>query len=336
MTPAQVFGIQQSKQGPLTPKAITSTSMSAEVPNIPAEFRYHLLRAAGERFQLGTWALDAAQRAEATRLAQRTFELEELVLGSSQARAVVIPVDQLEAAVGELRSRYADADDFVSDLERNALDLDTLRSALRRELAFDAVMRRVGDARLSVDAVDEQLFYELHHERFTVPERRGARHILITVNDAFAENGREAVRARMDRLVADLACVQVGRPERFAVLAREQSECPTALQDGRLGEVRRGQLYPALDAVLFVLAAGEVSGPVESELGFHLLLCEHILPAQALRFTEAQPQIRRILEERQRRRNQTAWIAELRRGPVGDTAGPAAPAVQAWRAGRAA
>jgi len=310
--------------------------MSAEAPSLPAEFRYHLLRAAGERFQLGTCALDAAQRAEATRLAQRTFELEDLVLGSPQARAVVIPIDQVEAAVGELRSRYTDADDFVSDLERNALDLDTLRSALRRELTFDAVLRRVGDHRLSVDAVDEQLFYELHHERFTVPERRGARHILITVNDAYAENGREAVRARMDRLVADLDHFSAGRQERFAVLAREQSECPTALQDGRLGEVRRGQLYPALDVVLFSLAAGGISGPVESELGFHLLLCEHILPAHALQFTEAQPQIRRILEERQRRRSQTAWIAELRRGAGGDTAGPTAPAAQAWRSGQAA
>jgi peptidyl-prolyl cis-trans isomerase C len=310
--------------------------MSAEAPSLPAEFRYHLLRAAGERFQLGTWALDAAQRAEATRLAQRTFELETLVLGSAEARAVVIPIDQVEAAVGELRSRYPDADDFVSDLERNALDLDTLRSALRRELTFDAVLRRVGDHRLSVDAVDEQLFYELHNERFIVPERRGARHILITVNDAYAENGREAVRARMDRLVADLDRSGVGCPERFAVLAREQSECPTALQDGRLGEVRRGQLHPALDAVLFTLAAGGISGPVESELGFHLLLCEHILPAHALRFTEAQPQIRRILEERQRRRNQTAWIAELRLAAAGDAAGPTAPAAQAWRSGQAA
>ncbi|WP_295581877.1 nitrogen fixation protein NifM [uncultured Lamprocystis sp.] len=310
--------------------------MSAEALNHPAEFRYHLLRAAGERFQLGTWALDDAQRAEAMRLAQRTFELETLVLGSAQARAVVIPLDQVEAAVGELRSRYTDADDFVSDLERNALDLVTLRSALRRELTFDAAMRRVGDQRLSVDAVDEQLFFELHQDRFTVPERRGARHILITVNDAFAENGREVVRARMDRLVADLDRSRVGRPERFAVLAREQSECPTALQDGRLGEVRRGQLYPALDAVLFAMAVGEISGPVESELGFHLLLCEHILLAHALQFTEAQPQIRLMLEERQRRRSQTAWIAELRLAAAGDAAGPTAPAAQAWRAGQAA
>lgn len=155
------------------------------------------------------------------------------------------------------------------------------------------------------------------------------------MNDAYAENGREAVRARMDRLAADLDHSSASRQERFAVLAREQSECPTALQDGRLGEVRRGQLYPALDAMLFAMAAGEISGPVESELGFHLLLCEHILPAHALQFTEAQPQIRRILEERQRRRNQTAWIAELRRAAAG-AAGSTTPAAQAWRAGQAA
>jgi len=61
---------------------------------------------------------------------------------------------------------------------------------------------------------------------------------------------------------------------KFADLALKHSECPTALQGGVLGIVPRGKLYPELDAVLFSLKVGAVSDIVESEIGFHLLLCK--------------------------------------------------------------
>ena len=66
------------------------------------------------------------------------------------------------------------------------------------------------------------------------------RQILITVNDAFVENQREAALAR----ICDLAEKLVGRPNRFPSLARKYSECPSAMDDGRLGNLGRGQLYP--------------------------------------------------------------------------------------------
>jgi peptidyl-prolyl cis-trans isomerase C len=281
------------------------------LPDRP-EFRYHLLRAAGERFQVSLWALDAVQRAEVERLARRTFELEDLVLGSAEARGLVIPAAQVEAAVAELRGRYPETDAFGADLERNGLDLETLSGALRRELAFDAVMQRVGSRHAAVDELEDRLFYEVHRERFITPERRTARHILITVNEDYPENRRESAQARIAQLADLLKGPSGGRVQRFEAFAREHSECPTALEGGRLGELVPGQLYPALDAALFALGSGEIGGPVESELGLHLLLCERIQPARTLPFAEVQPQIRRGIEERQRRHCQQAWIKSLR------------------------
>ncbi|HYN76258.1 MAG TPA: nitrogen fixation protein NifM [Lamprocystis sp. (in: g-proteobacteria)] len=294
-----------------------------------AEYRYHRLRAAGERFQLGWWALDGSQRAEVERQARRTFDLEDLVLGSVEARAVVIPTEQVDGAVAELRGRYPDADAFAADLERNGLDLETLRGALRRELGFDAVMQLVGSRHAGVDELQDRLFYEVHRERFITPERRTARHILITVNDDFEENRRAAARARIEQIAQRLSGPVGGRVQRFESLARAHSECPTALEGGRLGEVVPGQLYPALDAALFALSAGETGGPVESEMGLHLLLCERIQPARCVPFAEVQPQIRRGIEERQRRNCQKAWINALRQRA-------SAPAGQSNHQGKAA
>jgi peptidyl-prolyl cis-trans isomerase C len=280
--------------------------------------RYHLLRAASERFQTEPAALSEEQMREARRRARRSLEIEALVLDSAEARQVVIPAQQVEDSVAQLRGRYPDTEAFVADLGRNGLDLETLAAALRRELIFDAVMQRVAARHARVDEVDVRLYYELHRGRFTSPERRTARHILITVNDAFDENHRDAALARIERLAEQLRERPGALGKRFAALARQHSECPTALEEGRLGEVRRGQLYPELDALLFRLEEGQVGGTVETELGFHILWCERIHRQKTLAFQRVRESIRQVLMERRRRDCQKTWLANLRRTAIAE------------------
>jgi len=232
------------------------------------------------------------------------------VIASPEAADVVIPDTRLDRALSEVCARYVDRHDFLADLARNGLDEEVLRLALHRELIFDTVMQRVAARRPVIGKLEERLFFELHRERFTMPERRTARHILITVNEQFAANRGDAARARIEVLADDLA----RRANRFPSQARRHSECPTAMEGGRLGTVSRGHLYETLDEALFALPEGGVSKPVESELGFHLLWCEKIHPARALSFAKARQRIRRLLETRAGRSCQKAWITELQRG----------------------
>lgn len=289
-----------------------SASRASDLEGLDGVGRYHLLRAASARFQCEPAALSEGQLREALARARKSLEIESLVLASREARQVLIPTARVEGALAALRSRYPDSDAFLADLRRNGLDLETLGLALRRELAFDAVMQRVAARQVQVDEIDLRLYYELHRRRFISPERRTARHILITLNDRFEENQRDRVLARMQRLMERLA----GRPSavarHFPDLARRHSECPTALEGGRLGEVRRGQLYPELDALLFRLGQGQVGGPAQSELGLHLIWCERIHPEQILPFPKVRDTIRQALVERRRRASQTDWLAELR------------------------
>ncbi|MGB5833286.1 MAG: nitrogen fixation protein NifM, partial [Thiohalocapsa sp.] len=280
------------------------------------EYRYHLLRAATERFESNIPALDSTQRAEAERQARQTFALEDLVLSSEEAQGVVIPDDQVKEAYQAIAGRYDDELEFDADLARNGLDTNGLRLALGRELVFDAVMQRVAATQAAITETDERLFYELHHERFAVPERRTARHILITINDDFAENTRTAARARLDaiadKLRPDSMADNGNAVQRFARLARRYSECPTALEDGKLSTLIRGQAYPAVDAALFALEEGAVSKIVESPVGFHLVLCERIQASRFLAFNQVRERIRAALEKRNRRETQRAWLADLR------------------------
>jgi len=282
------------------------------MPQRPPEYRYHLLRAALDAGLAGLAGLTEHQLAAATARADKSFDLESLVLATPEAARVQLPTGRIDAAVAQLRGRYPDEAAFLADLAGNGLDLGVLTAALGRELRFDAVMQQVAAKRPSVTGMDERLFFELHRDRFTQPEQRTVRHILITVNDAFEENRREVARGRIERLAERLD----GRANRFPSLARAHSECPTAMEDGRLGTVARGKLYPELDSALFALPEGGISPPVESEMGFHLLWCEKVHRGRTLPFSKARGRIRALLEERAGRNCQKAFISALRKTPT--------------------
>ncbi|MCF7996029.1 MAG: nitrogen fixation protein NifM [Chromatiaceae bacterium] len=300
----------------IAPNPAASRQQDAE----PEHYRYHLLRAATARFQRNIPALSRDELAEAERQAQRSFALEEQVLNSTEALDVLIPDTQVQRAYQAVKQRYERQSELEADLKRNGLNSRALRQALRRELIFDAVMQRVGARHAPITDADERLFYELHRERFDSPETRSARHILITINDDYPENCRSAARARIDAISERLraqASVQADAPaaallNAFIDEARKGSECPTAMEGGQLGRLNRGQLYPALDAALFALAAGQLSGVLESELGFHLVLCEAIHPAKTLSFDSVRPRIHSALEQRRRKEQQRQWLASLK------------------------
>jgi peptidyl-prolyl cis-trans isomerase C len=271
-------------------------------------YRYHLLRNALERFSRNLAQLDEQELDEARRRADRTWDLESLVLTSAEAREVCIPPQQVDTAFAAVASRYPDRAAFEADLRSNGLDEELLRAALRRELVFDSVLLRVAAGRPAVSQIDARLYYELHPERFAVPEQRQARQILVTINDDFADNHRVTAWSRIRRIEETLR----HSPRRFAALARRHSECPSALDGGRLGTIRRGQLYPELDSALFSLQEGTITRIIETGLGLHLLLCEKVMPARGIPFARAESRIREHLDARNRRNCQKAWLRTLR------------------------
>ncbi len=274
------------------------------------EYAYHLLRSALEKFGQTPAELTADQITAARTQADATFELESRALSSSETDDIVISEQRVDEALQGIASRYASREEFLSDLARNNLNEGLLRTALYRDLMFDAVMARVAADSIEISELDILLFYEAHWEQFARPQTRVARHILVTVNPEFPDNTRKKAKQRISLIQKRLAA----NPGGFAELARRYSECPSALEGGRLGRLPQGKLYPELDEVLFELPEGGISDIVETELGLHLLYCEKIYLPRTAPLSEAHPKIRKIMEQRQRRRNQKIWLDALKSG----------------------
>jgi len=274
---------------------------------------YLALKAAQKLYGKAPAALQADESERVQSMAQRQHQLETRVLAAPEARDAMVPPSTLDAAMQEIRGRYPNEENFANDLAQNGLDEAGFAAALEREMKVEAILEKVGTGAESVSDMDVELYYQYHPEQFRRPETRLARHILVTVNDSIAENTCEAARKRIAEIAARLA----KEPQRFEEQALKHSECPTALDGGKLGDLPRGKLFPELDTVLFELQAGEVSGVLESELGFHVLRCDAITEASVLGFAHARQHIRKLLEQKRKRVCQQAWVKQLLEGKQG-------------------
>lgn len=138
--------------------------------------------------------------------------------------------------------------------------------------------------------VDEERLREAYlneKDKYVLPERRSASHILITLDDEISAEDKAEKRQLIDTLRD-----RVLAGESFAELAKTHSEDPgSAQQGGDLGEFPRGVMVSEFEQAAFSLEAGELSEIVESSFGFHLIQLNEIIAEQGKSFDQAREEV---------------------------------------------
>jgi peptidyl-prolyl cis-trans isomerase D len=203
------------------------------------------------------------------------------------------------------------------------LDLIDASAAVSNAEARDAVRNRLEEVRILTVALDQQKppagveadeeavekllreqnervrrFYDEHPDRYHLPERVRARHVLVrSEKDAAADKVQEAQK----RIDAALARIKAG--EDFAKVAAETSEDPGSKdRGGDLGLFPRGQMVPAFEDVAFNQKDGETSEVVRTDFGFHVIRTEAHEAAKDRSFDEAAHEIAEELAGAERAR----------------------------------
>lgn len=164
------------------------------------------------------------------------------------------------------------------------------RFQTQEQVKLDYLVLDAGKLSAKTEISDEQLrqSYEADQVRFSQPERRKVSHLLLTVpkdaNDVVASQVLSKIQGVRDRILAG---------ESFDELARQMSEDPgSASKDGSLGVIEKGVMVPAFEETAFTLPAGELSEPVRTPFGYHLILVNEIIPAAVKPFEEVRDQLR--------------------------------------------
>jgi peptidylprolyl isomerase/peptidyl-prolyl cis-trans isomerase C len=264
---------------------------------------YLELKLSWELYQRPPQQLAAAESTALDAAAARQRQLEAKILAAPEAAQAVVTPAAVEQRCVEIRARYADEEGFRADLAGIGLDAQGLEAEIARDLRIEGVLERVASAAAPASDVDAEIFYRVHAGRFARPERRTLRHILVTFANAAEQQAARALLAGLRNRIADV--------DAFGDAAMKHSHCPTALEGGLLGTLPYGKLYAELDAVAFALAAGELSQPVDTAVGLHLLRCDEIFPAVTPAFPEVRERILGALNESRRNAAQKSWIKSL-------------------------
>ena len=270
-------------------------------------YSYHLFKAAQQKFSRKPKDLRVPESEAAEAVARKTLFVENRILASEEARTVSVDAADVHEARRAIIASYDNYCDFLDDLHDSGIDDAVLFLSIERQLTVEKTIEKVVS---NIEEPGEEKITALYRQRrdeFLRPEQRAISHILITINPQFPENSPAEALKRIRELHAQLQ----KKPESFALLAELYSECPSALDSGNLGVVSRDQLMKPIADAAFALRLGKISAPVETEVGFHIIKCERIIPSRLVSLKEARAKIAEALGEANRQKAKRQWIKAI-------------------------
>lgn len=221
----------------------------------------------------------AASVTAARHEAARALVVRELLLQAAEALEIVEP-DPAEDEDGHQETR------------EEALIRTVIAREVRTPEPDEAVCRR---------------YYENNLRRFRSEDLYQGAHILFAADPADAEATAQA-EARAKAVLARV----LERPQSFADLARELSDCSSGKEGGNLGQITRGSAVPEFETFLFNLEVGQICPvPIKSRFGFHIARLDHRIEGRQLPFDTVKDTIAAYLADHVWRRAVSQYIALL-------------------------
>lgn len=198
---------------------------------------------------------------------------QKLVLAEAEKESVFVEPEEIAAAVEwqleRVREQYPSEADFLNDLERYGLTVEGLMENYERTAQKQLIMEKFIQQRfaeISVSPIAVKKFYEEHKDSIAVrPSRVHLQHMFMFIKPSETEQ-----QAAFNRAVDVYKVLVTGGD--FGVTAGEFSEDEnTKYKGGMLGRIKRGEGLEEIEPALFSLKPGEISQPIPSRLGYHLL-----------------------------------------------------------------
>ncbi len=198
----------------------------------------------------------------------------------------------------------------AAEAQAKAAEALVIRELLRQAAAArglgegEEAIETLLELEIAVPEPDEETcrrYYENNRRRMRSTDLFEAAHILFPAPPDDDE-ARSSARVRAGATIAEL----VKTPETFGALARERSSCSSAKQDGRLGQVARGDTAPEFETFLYALEEGQISPvPVMTRYGAHVVRLDRRILGRELPYEMVRDKVAGYLRE-------SAWRQALR------------------------
>lgn len=207
---------------------------------------------------------------------------------------VEVKDDAVNAEIDEFKKRIEEAGPggLKVFMERTGTTEDELRDGIRDTLELKELLAR--DYDVKVTDAEAKKHYTDNISQFERPEQLRASHILWKLEPNADEAAVEEARKKAEAVAKEAR----QKDADFAALAKQHSQGPTGPNGGDLGEFPKGRMVPEFDEVAWKLKPGEVSDPVKTQFGWHVIKVTDRTEAGTVPFEEVKDMLVSMLERK--------------------------------------
>ena len=256
----------------------------------------------------------------------------ELLFQAAEKGGKNAAIEDIDKAFAELSGRYDDPKEFQAEMETRGFTESTLRTSINRQLSIQKYLEDsiTVQAVVPEDAVREA--YDQNPQNFVREEEVKASHILINS----AEGDPQEKKDEALKKAREIAAKAKADGADFAELARTYSEGPSAPSGGDLGFFSRNRMVKPFEEAAFSMKVNEVSDPVLTQFGYHIIKVTERKKGSTVSFEEAKEKLGKDLKNRMINELIGERLAQLRENanievlfnPTPQTSPEGAPQVQ--------
>lgn len=243
----------------------------------------------------GTSQYNALQSQAVTYLLQHAEYIEK-----AKEMGIHVSDKQIDDRINQVKKTYYGGSEkrYEAALKQQSTTPDEERAAVKEQLTLESLYNKITSKVHVSDAAIES-YYKQNKAIYQQKESRDVRHILVPT------------KAQADQLYAKLVA---DHEKNFAALAKKYSKDPGSKSNGGKLTITRGQMVPAFDKTAFSLKTGQVSKPVHSSYGWHIIQALSPIkpPSVTPLNTTIKNSIRSQLEQQQKTEAVTKWVDDVK------------------------
>lgn len=250
--------------------------------------------------------MPAEQKAQGYKMLLNELITQRIV--NSRSKGFTVKEEEVTARIDQIKSRFPNPEAFESQVAKAGQTVDKLRDEIRSSIRQQGwIEEQLKDAPKASDA-DAEDFYQKNPQQFQQPEQVRASHILVSIaKDATPELVAEKQKA------AEGILARAKSGEAFDKLAAELSEDPSAKQNsGDLNFFSREQMVPEFSTAAFSMKKGDISDPVRSQFGFHIIQVTDRKEAEKVTLESVKPQLLAFLNRQKHNEQVQGLLKDLR------------------------
>ncbi|YCA44410.1 peptidylprolyl isomerase [Bacillus sp. JZ8] len=222
-----------------------------------------------------------------------TLITEKIIDKEAEKEDIKITAKQVNQELDDLKEQYGGEDTFNQTLEASGVSLSSLKEDIKKNKEIEELLR----PSIKITEKEMKEYFNENKDSFAQAAQVKASHILVDDKKTAKE-----IKEKLDK------------GEDFATLAKKYStDTATSESGGELGYFEEGTMTDEFDKKAFSMKKGEISDPVKTDYGYHIIKVEDVKEAKQASYKDSKAQVKEAIFNEKLQTEYSTWLEKKKK-----------------------